>query len=292
MKKIDEGLFEYADEQFKNELENFIVNNPIKNFKQGQHDIDYYDAGQGDKLLMLIPSSNGGAITFYKYIEVLSQSCRVIVPNYHAGVDLQTQCRGFLELAKSIDHKAFYVFGYSFGGIVAQLMAKYDPQTVDGISFLDSETKTKHINPKLVKRFVKSYKRLDRTLRFFSEKWMHKSLAKRISFDVVAGLDDNKHFWEGLYKQVLFETSRERMKMIYDNVREFWMNYELSPEDFSNYKGKVLILNIEGSLQRVEVKELTELFKGAEEVVYSESFRMSLVTCYNNVLEDLKAFIE
>lgn len=292
MKKIDEGLFEFAEQPLKESLEGFIKEETLKVFKTEKHHFEYYEKGDSDTLILMIPSSNGNAITYFQYIEALSSDYKVVVPNYDAGVDLETQCRGFLALASAIPHKRLFVFGYSFGGIVAQIMAKLSPEDMDGIIFFDSETKTKHIHPKLVKKFVKSYKRLNRTLKYFSVKWMHKSLSKRISFDVKIGLEENQHFWEALYKQNLLETTKERMRLIYNNVREFWMAYELSEEDFQGFKGRILILNLEGSLQRVEVRELNELFKNAETKTYNEGFRMSLVKCYNNVMSDVTNFLD
>jgi len=291
MIKMDETLFEYAEVPLKELLGNFLEDHKLKVFEKNNHHLEYYDAGESDTLILMLPSSNGNAVTFFRYIQTLSEQFRVIVPNYEAGVDLKSQCEGFLELAQSIPHKKLIVFGYSYGGVIGQIMAKLSPDAIDGLILFDSETKTEHIHPSMVKKFVKSYKRLNRTLKYLSVKWMHKSLAKRISFDVVVGLDEDKHFWEALYKQVLLETSRERMRLIYDNVREFWQDYELSSEDFETFKGKTLILNVEGSKQRIEVQELSELFKQADIKNYDKSFRMSLVTCYNNVISDVTDFL-
>ena len=292
MNKLDEGLFEFAEVPLKESLEQFMSDNEMKSFNNSDHSIEYYDCGDSETLIMMIPSSNGSAITFFKYMEELRSQFRVIVPNYEAGVNLEKQCLGFLALADSIPHKKLIVFGYSFGGVIAQVMTKLKPNKIDGFCLLDSETKTSHIHPSLVKKFVKSYKRLNRTLKHLSVKWMHQSLAKRISFDVKMGLDENKHFWEALYKQLLFETDKERMRLIYDNVREFWMDYELSKDDFSSYNGNVLILNVEGSIARVEVKELEEVYENAEVITYNEGFRMSLIKCYNGVVFDLSRFAE
>lgn len=290
MKKMDETLFEYAEAPLKESLETFFEEHQLNVFEKNNHRLEYYDAGESETLIMLLPSSNGNAVSFFKYIQTLSEQFRVIAPNYEEGINLQSQCEGFLELARSIPHNKLIVFGYSFGGVIGQIMAKISPDAIDGLILFDSETKTKHIHPSLIRKFVKSYKRLNRTLKCFSEKWMYKSLSKRIAFNVVVGLEEDKHFWEALYKQVLMETSKDRMRLIYDNVREFWQYYELSPEDFDAFKGKVLILTVEGSKQRIEVQELSHLFKEFDIKNYDESFRMSLVTCYNNVMSDVVDF--
>lgn len=287
MDKLDENLFEFAESHLKEALENFLEHVKLKDFQVDEHQLEYYSLGESDTVLMMIPSSNGHAVTFFKYIEALSKHVRVIVPRYQEGVNLETQTRGFYKLAQSFKPNKLYVFGHSFGGIIGQLMVKYYPDTVEGLVLLDGETKTKHINPKLIKRFVKSYKRLNRTLKYFSEKSMHRSLSKRLTLDVTVALDENKHFWEALYKQALHETGKERMRLIYDNVREFWVSYELSESDFEDYQGQVIFLHVEDSTKRVEVKELNELFKSAKEIVYPISYRMALVTCYNNVVKEL-----
>ncbi len=292
MKEIDESLFEYAEEPLKTELTSFLNEHTIKEFNDGNHHISYYDLGDSDTVVMMLPSSNGYSITFYKYMLELSKTFRVVVPDYEAGVNLETQSKGFLRLAKSLSPSKLYVFGYSFGGVVAQIMTRMDPKSITGIAMLDSETKTESINPKLVKKFVKSYKRLDKTFRRFSEASMHRSLSKRIAEDVKNALDEDRHFWEALYKQALLETSQERMRMIYDNVREFWMNYEMKTSDFEDFKGKILVLEIEDASERIEVKELTQLFKDAKRNVYETSFRMSLVNCYEQVVSDLTSWIK
>lgn len=290
MNKMDEKLFEFADEDKKKSLNQFMEKNDRKSFVQGIHQITYYDAGDSDTLIILLPGSTGNSIVFFNYIDSLSQSARVVAPCYDIGKNLEEQAKGFIALAESIPHKKLVLFGYSFGGVIAQIMVKIKADIVDDLILFESETKTKHINPGLVKRFNKSYKRLNRSLSYLPPKWMYKSLSKKIAFNVVVGLEEYKHFWEGLYKQVLNETSREEMRLLYSNVREFWKSYVLDVEDFKAYKGRVLILNVEGSVQRVEVQELSYLFEQAEVKVYDESFRMALVTCYNNVVSDLTNF--
>jgi len=292
MERLDDTLFEFSELPLKNELIEFIEDVKLKDFRENDHHLEYYSLGEGDKILLMLPSSNGHAITFFKYISTLSEHVKVIVPRYQEGVDLETQCRGFYKLAQSYQPESLFVFGHSFGGIIGQLMVKYYPDDIHGLCLLDGETKTKHINPKLIKRFVKSYNRLNRTLRFFSTKSMHRSLSKRLTLDVAVALDENKHFWEALYKQALQETSKDRMRLVYDNVREFWMSYEFSEEDFESYTGEVLFLHVEDSTKRVEVKELNQLFKSAKEIIYPISYRMALVTCYNNVIEELSNLMD
>jgi len=287
MNKIDEKLFEYAEAPLKESLNQFMKSNDLMSFEEGIHHINYYDAGESDTLIMMIPSINGNAIAYFNYIQTLSENSRVIAPSYDAGRTLREQCEGFIALAQSIPHKKMILFGYSFGGVIAQLMTIIDPELVDDLILFDTETKTKHIHPALVKKFVKSYRRLNRSLSYLPEKWMYRSLGKKITFDVKIGLEDNKHFWEAFYTQILLETSKEEVKLLHSNVREFWKNYELTPEEFDKFKGNVIILNVKGASNRVEVQELAHMYKDADVKVYDNSFRMSLVTCYNSVVSDI-----
>ena len=157
---------------------------------------------------------------------------------------------------------------------------------------VDSETKTRYIHPKMVKRYVKSYKRLTRTLKYASDKWMIKSLKKRIIFDVKVAVESDKHFWEAFYVQILNETSKERMRDLYGNVKEFWLDYEIDVADFESFGGDVYLLNVEGSAQRVEVQEVKHIFKDAAEVVYDETFRMVLVSCFDRIIDDIINIIQ
>lgn len=292
MNRIDEKLFEYAEEPLRESLDHFMKSNDLMCFEEGIHHINYYDAGESDTLIMMIPSISGNAIAYFNYIQTLSKNSRVIAPSYDAGRTLLEQCEGFIALAKSMPHKKMILFGYSFGGVIAQLMTIIDPDFVHDLILFDTETKTKHIHPELVKKFVKSYRRLNRSLYYLPEKWMYRSLSKKIAFDVKIGLEEDKHFWEAFYTQILLETSKEQVRLLNSNVREFWKNYELTLEEFDKFKGRVIILNVTGASNRVEVQELAHMYKNAEIKVYDNSFRMSLVTCYKNVISDITNLVD
>jgi len=287
MKKIDKDLFEFAESTMKEELIGFLDTYEKKQFNE----IHYYDVGDSDNVIMMLPSSNGHGIVFFKYILALSDHYRIIAPDYTIGVDLKAQYEGFVQLADHLSIDKFNLFGYSFGSVLAQLMVKEYPERISNLIIFDGETKTKHIHPKLVRKFVKSYRRLNRTLLYLSNKWMVRSLNKRIAFDVKVGMENNRHFWESFYKQILKDTSKDNMRLIYKNVYEFWSSYELNSEDFDAYTGGILILNVVGAMQRVEVQELEHLFSNGNIKTYDASFRMSLVTCRKQVLKDIHSFI-
>lgn len=59
MNKMDEKLFEFADEDKKTSLNQFMKINDRKSFSEGIHQITYYDAGESDTLIMLLCRSRG-----------------------------------------------------------------------------------------------------------------------------------------------------------------------------------------------------------------------------------------
>lgn len=290
--KLDEDIFEFAEIELKNLLQLFIDQTKLRVAKINDVEIKYYDEGTSDNVLMIIPSSNGSGDTFFRYIQELSKKFRVIVPFYQGNVSLENQYQGFISLLKHLSINNVNLLGFSFGGVIAQLMVKTDPNLVSKLILLDSETKTKYLHPNLVKKYVKSYRRLLRTLKFSSDKWVYRSLKKKIAFDVKVGINENKHFWEAFYTQILNDTPKERIKSLYDNVREFWQEYEFDVSDFEDYDGKVLLLNLAGSLSRVEVQEISHIFKDAEEVIYDETFRMSLISCFDKVIDNILEYIK
>lgn len=287
MHKLDESLFEFAELDLKKSLETFINDNKINTMTLEGGDLNYYDVGVSDKTIMIIPSSDGSGDVFFRYIQELSKTYRVIVPFYRENVNLEFQYRGFIDLIKQLDIDSVDLLGYSFGGVLAQLIVKEEPDLVNNLILLDSETKTEKLHPKLIKQYIKGYKRLIRTIKYTTNNMMLNSMKRRIVSDVKVSLESDRHFWEAFYTQILNETHKERMSSIYKNVLEFWSDYKFAAEDFIDFDGEVTILNLEDSITKVVVVELSQIFDGAKEIVYDKTYRMTLVSCFEDILRDI-----
>lgn len=287
MNRLDENLFEFAEVELKTLLIDFIANNKIKSIDIDGGAINYYDVGDSDDVIVIIPSNSGSADAFFRYIQELSKKYRVIVPFYRDNVKLENQYKGFIELINYLKLSQITLFAYAFGGIIAQLIVRDKPELVRNLILFDSETKTENLPKSLVKKYIKSYKRVVKMMKFFSYNTTYKSMERRIDSDVKFAIEKNKHFWEAFYTQVLKETSKERMLSLNSNVLEFWSNYLLRKEEFTSFKGRVILLTIDSSLDRETVSELSNLFENVNEVVYKKSFRMALVSCFENILVDI-----
>ncbi len=282
--KYNEEYFEFADKDKLADFKQFINSVEYKKYD----DMNYIEGGSGSTLLLYIPSTNGNGMVFYEYFKEFNEYRNIAVSYINAS--LEEQVDKIIHFINTLEYEKIYLIGYSFGGIIAQLVLR-NFSAIDGVILMDTETKTEGIHPKLVKKNIKSYKRLIRSLKYLSEKRTYKSLKKSIEYDVKVGIENHQHFYEGLYTNILYSSTKEEIKSNFKKVLEFHQHYIIKKSDFNDFHSKVLFLNPNYTKGRIENEELLELFDKKEVVYYDISSRLGLVNLkisFNKIKEFLK----
>lgn len=294
MRALGDKFLEIVDDgPLKKEFAKFDENIKERTTEISGVEVNYYSFGSGNKTLLLLPGSTGKSISYFRYLEALAKEYKIITLSY----PVVTGMEHMLELIEALlDYETieeYYIFGQSFGGMIAQIIAMRNKEKVKGIILAHTNTLTNQIDKKLVKKNISSVKTFKRSINGFSYNRFIKNFAKRISKGVNMADIDNKEFWNNFYVALLLNTSKDEMNSIYNCLLEFWKDYAIDIDEFKNWKGKALIIEAETDhvYNMPEKEQMKELFKRHETYDFAGSSNMAIVKNRELLLEKLVLFI-
>lgn len=116
-------MFNIYEQRF--EINKFEFNNKQLKYR-------YYNNPNSKQTIVLLVGGIGIADLIYKHFLKFSENFSVITFNYSFDCNITELCILISELLKSLNTKAWLV-GQSLGGFIAQLVATYHPEVVDGL---------------------------------------------------------------------------------------------------------------------------------------------------------------
>ncbi|MBS7526122.1 alpha/beta hydrolase [Fusibacter paucivorans] len=254
--------------------------------------IPYYTMGEGPVLLCL-PGSTGKALTFYPYFEQLTQYYQVIAIDYPVATGIEDLTLKLMQFIRSEQIDRFYIFANSFGTVAAQALASKMPEQVAGIVLTHAVTKTKDVPAKTSRRNQKSLKSFIKSIRFLNFARFQKKFSKQLqkNFTLFQNDTSKRLFWEGIFIEMLYDTSKQEMMSNYGFMQDFWDRYVFEEEHFSEMKAKVTLVESHRDHEQnlPEKTALRALFKDADYIVMPGDSQLSLV---KNQAAILKAVVE
>lgn len=289
----NEFLNKVEDKAEKRSLLEFSNNYSERTVEISGKKVDYYILGSGDKTLLMLPGSTGKSITYYRYLEALGKEYKVITLSYPEADSLDHMLEIIEGLLDYETISEYYVFGQSFGGILAQILTKRNKQKVKGLILAHTNTSTNMIDKKILKKNASSVKGFLGTVNGWSYKFFQKGFAKRVAKGVNMADIENKAFWSEFYVSIFMNTTKEEMNSIYKCLLEFWKGEPFDEGDFDDWKGKALILEAETDhLYSLPEKErMKELFKKHETYDFSGSSNMAIIKNRELILEKIVLFV-
>ena len=295
MRALGDNFLEIVqDGSLKTELAKFEANIKERTTEISGVEVNYYSFGTASKTLVLLPGSTGKSITYFRYLEALAKEYKIITLSYPAVTGMEQMLEVIEGLLDYETIEEYYLFGQSFGGILAQLIAKRNKKKVKGIILAHTNTLTDQIDKKLVKKNISSVKTFKRSINGFSYSRFIKNFAKRISKGVNMADIDNKSFWNDFYVALLLNTSKAEMDSLYNCLLEFWKDYAISIDEFKDWKGKALIIEAETDhvYAMPEKEQMKVLFKRHETYDFAGSSNMAIIKNRELLLKSLFYLLE
>lgn len=250
----------------------------------------YYDEGNHDKCIILLPGTAGRAQLYFEYILDLKKDYRVIALDYPPVRCIKDFIEGFEELLALLNVTNFSIFSNSFGGILSQVITRKMPDRVEGLFLAHVSTKTKNISSQDIYLNTKSYKKQITAINGFLNFMNRMSFRKRIKVQVDSSSISNRKFWRKFYLETFNTTTDDIMLGVYYSILDFWENYEVSPDEYENYNGKVVIFETtKDKLKDLkEYQEVKTLFRNSEVVKIEGKRNMSLVNYKDIFIKHIK----
>jgi len=206
--------------------------------------IEYIAAGKGEKTLLMFHGALGSAETPYNEILRLKDRYRVITPTIRDIGSLDEISNAVNEILRREKAERIMVRGGSFGAFIAQSFFKRNYKVIDKIILINA------IPPK--GRYSKKDK-LQVRLFTLLLKIVPEKLAKKIMLKELSKLGEPNHPLskeqqdeiDFLMMQVQERLANVRKRHILESlmlVVDFDLNENIKPDDFLDWKGKILLI--------------------------------------------------
>jgi pimeloyl-ACP methyl ester carboxylesterase len=216
----------------------------IKQFEFNRKNIEYIAAGKGEKTLLMFHGALGSAETPYSEILRLKDRFRVITPTIRDLGSLNEISKAVNEILRREKAERIMVRGGSFGAFIAQSFFKRNYKIIDKMVLINA------VPPK------GQYSKKDRhQVRLFTLllKLAPENLAKKIMLKELSKLGKQNHPLsreqqdeiDFLMMQVHERLAKVRKRHILESlmlVVDFDLNENIKPDDFLDWKGKILLI--------------------------------------------------
>lgn len=215
-----------------------------KKFEFNGKTIEYIAAGKGEKTLLMFHGAFGSAETPYSEILRLKDRYRVITPTIRDLGSLDEISKVVNEILRREKSARIMVRGGSFGAFIAQSFFKRNYKIIDKLVLINA------IPPK--GRYTRKERILLRFFTFFLKRVPEK-LAKKIMLKKLSKLKEHNHPLskeqqdeiDFLMMQVHERLAKVKKRHILESlmlVKDFDLNENMKPDDFSDWKGKILLI--------------------------------------------------
>ena len=284
---VKDNFYEYVMEK---ELEPYFEFREKNEKLISPEGISYYEFGSGPVLLCL-PGSTGKAMTFYQYFEGLSAHYRIIAIDYPVVDRIEGLTLKLMQFLRTKDIDAFYIFANSFGTVVAQSLLWKLPVQCKGVVLTHAVTKTSDVPKRTVKTHQKGLNSFIKSIRFLNFSRFQSKFAKQLRKNINIYQDDTSKrlFWEGLFIEMLYDTTKEEMMSNYGFMKDFWQHFAFDKAQFQSVTARVILMEAytDHEANMPEKYAIRSLLPNVEYVVLPGEPHLSLVKNKAKIQESL-----
>lgn len=231
---------------FEHRLEAFRRTHRYRRATAGGAEFSYLDCGEGAQTVVLLTGGLGVSELFFPYIEALEGECRVLTFDY------PEQCRTLDELCDAVAalldvrgiERAVFA-GSSFGGYVAQTMARRHPGKMAGLALFSTAGLTQSTLEGLRARHGR-LKVMYAALKVVPYAWLKPLFMKASLAHLTDATPDERALVEAAVRFAFADYTREKDLHMTGLLLDIVNQRPCSPEEFAFLAGRVLLILPEG----------------------------------------------
>ncbi|MBR1797784.1 MAG: alpha/beta hydrolase [Clostridiales bacterium] len=249
---------------FYSDINVFQSNHEFKTTDIGESQFRYILCGAGSQTITILTGGMGLAELNFSFIENLESSYRVLAFDYPMGADTNEDLVDAIHsLIERLGINKTIFMGESFGGYLAQMIARKYPDITDGLCLFS----TAGLNEETIESLRKQYSKLARPLIWVLGHVPYnllKPMLIKASLKKIKGVTDEeyqymKDFFTWAFKDYTGQYDVHMTSLLVDIMNQRPCN----KEEFSYLKGRVLlILPVDdGTFDSKMQKDLIDLFE-------------------------------
>jgi len=231
---------------FQTDFEHFNETYPVKNIQINGLTFNYRLGGNGEKTIVLLVGGLGISDAFYKHFTAFAKSFTVLTFDYPAE-----SCRnsvladGIAELIMTLDLNEVFLVGQSYGGLIAQVIAKRHPEIVAGLILSNTGCLDADMGEdakEFMFRMLRGLKTSAQLVKLIPMSLLRRISLKRMNKHFIQCAPDRKKYLTDLFRYVYDKLTRRHelnMCMLMIDLQNEMVN---AKNDFSYLDKKVLLL--------------------------------------------------
>lgn len=245
-----------TSEELQAQFTRFHARFPIRTVHVGSAAWHYLDTGGQGPVLLMLPGGTYRPDNYFQLIEDLAEDHRVLAPAYPAVHPLPIVAAGLVSVLDDAAVGSATVCGWSYGGYVAQVLAKEAPGRVRDLVL--AETGTRHVFGLATMRVFAA---VFACLPLRAKQSFTRRLWRRWS----STAPESQEFWNRRLEDELQQMGNRQHMAGVANMIDFMAHYEPSPGWLSPWRGRVLILQSSGdeAFSAYRQAELRAAYPGA-----------------------------
>lgn len=205
----------------------------------------YWLSGTGEETYVVLPGGMGSGAFFYNHMLKLEKQSKVLTLDYPIELkDNNSLADGIVALVDSLELKNVIYVGQSYGGMIAQVIAKRHPEKVFGLVLSNTGTATNNIIPsdERLRKMMEGHKMGVEVLKTAPYDQVKQHMLQKMEGYLDTVQETYKGYLRDVFKAMVEALPRERNLLMSGLLYDFHQNQRFTKEDFKELDGRVLLV--------------------------------------------------
>jgi pimeloyl-ACP methyl ester carboxylesterase len=230
-------LYRKVPQEQVDRLLTFRAEHPYRYLKVTGMEWEYIACGHGDETLLILPGGLRLAESAFHHIESFEDHWRVIVPTYPAVMTIDEMTDGLVAILNAENIPQAIVVGQSYGGWVAQVLARRYPERVKKLVLSGT-------GPLAVSRAERTFSRVAVNLAPHLPERMLMNALRHALVPLVTAQERERGFWRAFVNDIFsgYLTKADILSHFRTGADTIRKGYLFNYGDVSTWPGEVLVI--------------------------------------------------
>lgn len=231
---------------FEVEFERFNKDYPLKSKKLGELNFYYRLGGKGKEVIILLVGGLGLSDSFYKHFKEFAKNYTVLTFDYPIESDHNSVLSdGIAELVKELGLGKAFLVGQSYGGLIAQVIAKRHPEITKGLVLSNTGCLYSDMDDAAKQPMLDMMKGLKKTIlltRFIPISLLRGVFLKRMEKHFEQCTPDEKQYLEDLLRAMLLKLTNKHERHMCSLMIDLINEIDVKKSDLEYLDKMVMLL--------------------------------------------------
>lgn len=277
-------------------LKKFYKSYSLKKINIKNKTWEYISCGEGKETLLLLPGGGQTAQGNFRLIQAFENKYKVIIPTIYAVDSIDEFCFAINSILEKEQTKKIIIYGLSIGGLMAQSYLKRNKEKVSLLILSHCCTP----KSRLYRRKIIPLLRLSFLLpiipqsffvfllRHFAGKAQN---APTVPENISPDTNNIKVFTMLFNEEFIKKYFTKRLLTTWANLHKDFVNETFSVQDFSDWKGRVLVLRSDNDPLMQDEGEFKKIYPNVTEYVFHNTGHVAYYYAFPEMVKVMKQFL-